>query len=118
MELVLCDLAPHKLLLDPDLPLDPSEAIDALRSGLLPLPRPAPRRRAPPADGPVEVVAAAGRALVLAPMATLVDYYGQGRKLTKKAQPTTGALAPPHRCGPQHPRGGRPLATRPPGQRQ
>ena len=31
---------------------------------------------------------AAGRAPVLARMATLVDFYGRGRKLTQKAQPT------------------------------
>lgn len=52
------------------------------------LPEPAPKRRRKPTAAPAEVVSAAEQAAVLARFATLVDFYGDGRKLTQTGQPT------------------------------
>lgn len=56
--------------------------------GPMKLPEPAPKRRRKPTAAPAEVVSAAERAAVLARFATLVDFYGDGRKLTQTGQPT------------------------------
>ena len=70
--------------------LDDPDAINAALSMLGPveLATAGPKRRPTPADAPAEVVEAASRAPVLARLATLADFYGEGRKLTQKGQPT------------------------------
>lgn len=70
--------------------LDHPDAIDATlqKLGAMKLPRPAPARRRKPAAAPAEVVTAAEHTPVLARFTTLVDFYGDGRKLTQKGQPT------------------------------
>lgn len=65
-------------------------AVDAMLQELGPmkLPERAPKRPRKPTAAPAEVVAAAERAVVLARFAALVDFYGNGRKLTQTGQPT------------------------------
>ncbi len=72
-------------------PLDDPDAIAAALDNLGPLTFLQPTPRAPrpkPADAPPEVVAVAERAPVLTRFAALVDFYGDGRKLTGTGQPT------------------------------
>ncbi len=67
------------------------DAVNAMLQGLGPmrLPEPAPRRpRKPTTAAPAEIVEAAEGTPVLARFATLVDFYGDGRKLTQTGQPT------------------------------
>jgi hypothetical protein len=52
------------------------------------IPEAAPKRRKRPTAAPAEVVSVAERAPVLERFATLVDFYGDGRKLTQTGQPT------------------------------
>jgi len=72
------------------IPLDDPEAINAALSEFGPMPfLPAPKKRKPnPKGAPAEVVEAAASARVIARLATLADFYGDGRKLTQKGQPT------------------------------
>jgi hypothetical protein len=69
------------------------EDFDAVKAALedlgpMKLPPAAPKRRPGAAAAPAEVVAAAERSPVLARFAALVDFYGDGRKLTQTGQPT------------------------------
>jgi hypothetical protein len=70
--------------------LDDLDAITAALGDSMPmrLPEAAPTRRRQTNAAPVEVVASAERAPVLARFATLAEFYGDGRKLTQTGQPT------------------------------
>lgn len=69
--------------------LDDLDAVNATLQELGPmkLPEPAPKRRQKPTAASAEVVSAAEQAAVLARFGTLVDFYGEGRKLTQTGQP-------------------------------
>jgi hypothetical protein len=61
----------------------------ALQDGMpMHLPEPAPKRRRSTTDAPAELVISAEGAPILARLATLVGFYGNGRKLTQTGQPT------------------------------
>lgn len=67
--------------------------IDAINAALeedgpLRLPEPAPKRQRSTAAAPADVVDAADRSPVLTRFGMLVDFYGDGRKLTQTGQPT------------------------------
>lgn len=70
--------------------LNDLDAINAALEDSMPmrLPEAAPKRRRSTAAAPTEVVAAAERAPILARLAALADFYGDGRKLTQTGQPT------------------------------
>jgi len=70
--------------------LNDLDAVNATLQELVPmkLPEPLTKRRRKPTAAPAEIVVAAERTLVLTRFTTLVDFYGDGRKLTQTGQPT------------------------------
>jgi len=70
--------------------LDDPDAVNAALSKLGPMPLPAaPKKKKPKTTAATaEVIEAAAGAPGLARLAALVDFYGDGRKLTQKGQPT------------------------------
>lgn len=70
--------------------LNDLDAINAALEDSMPMriPEAAPKRRRSTAAAPTEVVAAAEGAPILARLASLTDFYGDGRKLTQTGQPT------------------------------
>jgi hypothetical protein len=63
-----------------------NEALE--RAAPLKLPEATPKARRSKVAAPAEVVSAAASSPVLARFEALVDFYGEGRKLTQKGQPT------------------------------